>query len=93
MSLNMLREAEREGITDIVNTVHFQHPKMDGKNVGYVYLKNIMEDFQNTINKKKINIKMHLSAEVFYLPNLVEISSIPFVTFGNKKIVCIIRYI
>ena len=32
MSLNMLREAEYQGITDVVNTVHFQHPKMAQKN-------------------------------------------------------------
>ena len=32
-SLEMLKFAEKQGITDVVNTVHFQHPKMDGKNV------------------------------------------------------------
>ena len=27
-SLDMLRHAHKQGITEIVNTVHFQHPKM-----------------------------------------------------------------
>ena len=33
MSLNMLREAERQGITDVINTVHFQHPKVEGMDI------------------------------------------------------------
>ena len=34
------------------------------------------KNFQFTIriNKHKLNIKIHLSAEVFYLPNLTDIS-------------------
>ena len=31
-SIEMLKFASNQGITDVVNTVHFQHPKMDGKN-------------------------------------------------------------
>ena len=84
-SISMIRHAEAQGITDIVQTVHFQHPKMDGKNVDYKYLTNKLNDFQSIINKQKININMHLSAEVFYLPNLVEISSNPLVTIGSKR--------
>ena len=29
MTLSMLKHAENQGITDVVNTVHFQHPKMN----------------------------------------------------------------
>ena len=29
MSLNMLNHAYEQGITDVVNTVHYQHPKME----------------------------------------------------------------
>jgi len=32
-----------------------------------------------------LNIKLHLSAEVFYLPNLKDIMHNPLVTLGNKK--------
>ena len=31
MSLSMLNTALNQGITDVVNTVHFQHPKVEGK--------------------------------------------------------------
>ena len=34
-SLDMLRHASSQGITEVVQTVHFQHPKMEGKNVDY----------------------------------------------------------
>ena len=84
-SIEMLKCAEKQGITDVVNTVHFQHPKMDNKNVEYDYLKNEVAKLQDIVNKEKINIKIHLSAEVFYLPNLVEISSNPLVTLGKGK--------
>ena len=32
-SIDMLKTAAKQGITDIINTVHFQHPKMQNKNV------------------------------------------------------------
>ena len=35
-SIDMLKTAEKQGITDIINTVHFQHPKIDNKNVDYL---------------------------------------------------------
>ena len=38
MTLDMFRSAELQGITDVVNTVHFQHPKMENKNVEYDFL-------------------------------------------------------
>ena len=34
-SMAMIRHASYQGITDIVQTIHFQHPKMDNKNVDY----------------------------------------------------------
>ena len=84
-SMSMLRYASKQGISDIVQTVHFQHPKMEGKNVDYDFLKRKIDKIQDLINKENLNIKMHLSAEVFYLPNILEISSNPLVTMGNKK--------
>ena len=39
MSLNMLKEAQSQGITDIVNTVHYQHPKMNKKNTSYNFVR------------------------------------------------------
>ena len=84
-SISMVKEAANQGITDIIQTVHFQHPKMDKKNTSYNYLKSKIDEFQNEIDKLKIDVKIHLSAEVFYLPNLVEISSNPLLTVGRGK--------
>ncbi len=84
-SRDMLRYASVQGITEIVQTVHFQHPKMEGKNVEYSYLKGELKKTQDYINKNNLNIKMHLSAEVFYLPNLLDISDNPLLTIGNGK--------
>ena len=85
VSIEMVQEAARQGITDIVNTVHFQHPKMENKNTDYTYLNNKLKELQLEIDNRKLNIKLHLSAEVFYLPNLLEISNNPIVTIGKKK--------
>ncbi len=84
-SMSMLRYASNQGITDIVQTVHFQHPKMEGRNVDFNYLKNQIKILQSNIDKNELSINMHLSAEVFYLPNLIEISKNPLVTIGNQK--------
>ena len=84
-SMDMVKEAANQGITDIVQTVHFQHPKMDGKNTSYDFLNSRLGDLQKEINKASLNVKLHLSAEVFYLPNLIEILDNPLVTIGNRK--------
>ena len=85
VSLDMLRTASKQGITEVVQTVHFQHPKMEGKNTDHDYLTKKVNVLQNLINKENLNINIHLSAEVFYLPNLVEISDNLITTIGNKK--------
>ena len=33
MSLDMLRQAVDQGITDVVNTVHYQHPKVETQDI------------------------------------------------------------
>ena len=84
-SIDMLKTAAKQGITDIINTVHFQHPKMQNKNVEYEYLKSKVSELQLILDREKIKIIIHLSAEVFYLPNLLEISTNPLTTIGNGK--------
>ena len=54
MSLNMLREAEHQGITDVVNTVHFQHPKMDQKTHHMILLLVKLVNFNLYLIKKKL---------------------------------------
>jgi len=92
MSLDMLREAERQGITDVVNTVHFQHPKMEGKNVDYDFINYELESLQNKLNEEGISIKFHLGAEVFFLHNLLDIKSNTLVGFGHGKYMLIEFY-
>ena len=43
-SISMLQSAQDQGIKEVVQTVHFQHPKMFDKNVDYAYLKKIVDD-------------------------------------------------
>ena len=47
MTLDMFRAAKLQGITDVVNTVHFQHPKMENKNVEYDFIKNEIKSCEN----------------------------------------------
>jgi protein-tyrosine phosphatase len=84
-SLEMLRYASKQGITKVVNTVHFQHPKMDGRNVNSDYLIKQLNILQNITYDSGIDIELYLTAEVFYLPNLVEISSNPILTIGSGR--------
>ena len=84
-SLDMLDCAYKQGIKKVINTVHYQHPKMDDKNVSTNYLMGQLDILQKSVDEKNIDIKLYLTAEVFYLPNLVEISSNPILTIGNGK--------
>ena len=85
MSLNMLREAEYQGITDVVNTVHFQHPKMAKKNTSYDFVISEINNLQSELDKQNINIKIHPASEVFFNFNLTKILDNPITTFGNSK--------
>ncbi|NQU67714.1 MAG: phosphotransferase [Candidatus Marinimicrobia bacterium] len=85
MSLSMLRSAAEQGITDIVNTVHFQHPKVDGKDISFEACQPVLNALQAESDKAGFGIKLHLGAEVFYLPNLLDITDNPLVTFGGGK--------
>ena len=82
-TLKMLKTASDQGITDIICTVHYQHPKLNGKTINY----DIVIDKINEVNKAMdgINLKLHPGSEVFFLPNLVEIKSDPITVFGNGK--------
>jgi len=89
MSIEMLKEAQKQGITDVVSTTHFQHPKMDGKNTDYSFINQKYLELRKVMDKNGIDIKIHLSAEVFYLPNLTKILNNPLVTIGNGKFMLI----
>ena len=85
MSLNMLKEAESQGITDIINTVHFQHPKMEGKNTSYDFVIDEINKLQEIANENNINVKIHPGSEVFFQFNLTEILDNPITVIGNGK--------
>ena len=85
VSMNMIRTASEQGITDIVNTVHFQHPKMDMIPVAMDDIMLRIEALQKEISSAGLNVKLHIGAEVFFLPNLLELKENPLCTFGNGK--------
>ncbi len=85
MSLAMLKHAADQGITDVVNTVHFQTARLDGITFEYKLVKSKIEELQNELDKEEIPIKLHMGAEVFYLPNLMELKDNPLLTFDHGK--------
>ncbi len=85
MSIEMLTEARAQGITDVVNTVHFQHPKFEGKEISFKLIRNKISMLENELKKRRIPIKIHIGAEVFYLPNLLSLKDEPLATFGHGK--------
>ena len=85
ISLKMLKEASMQGITDVVNTVHYQHPKVEGKDISFKRITKEINDLQLKLNKLDIPIKLHSGSEVYFLPNLTDIISDPLVTLGNGK--------
>lgn len=85
ISLEMLRFAQSQGITEVVNTVHFQHPKMEKRLISYEIIKEKTDELQNLLNQNKIDIKLHFGSEVYFLPNLMTIKNNPLTTFGNGK--------
>ncbi|ODS30194.1 MAG: hypothetical protein SCARUB_04703, partial [Candidatus Scalindua rubra] len=85
MSLEMLRCAADQGITDVVNTVHFQTARLDGITFEYKLIKSKIDKLQNELDNEEIPIKLHIGAEVFYLPNLMELKDKPLLTFEHGK--------
>ena len=66
-SLTMIKCAAEQGIEDIVNTVHFQHPKVEGFNITYDSISNEVSKLQKILNHKKIPIKIHIAVSYTHL--------------------------
>ena len=62
MTLNMLREASKQGIATIVNTIHFQHPKMEGKNTDYQYVKDLRDKVLQEANNQNTKTTIYMFA-------------------------------
>ena len=85
ISLDMLRYAESQGITDVVNTVHYQHPKVEGKNISFDKINYQLEKLQRSLISNNIKIKLHCASEVFFMPNLLKIKEDPLASFIHGK--------
>ena len=85
MSLEMLIFAANQGITDVVNTVHYQHPKVETEDISEKRIRREVEHLQQHLDKNDIKIKLHIGAEVFFLPNLLKIKDDPLATFSHGK--------
>ena len=64
MPLDMLNHAFKQGITDVVNTVHYQHPKVEAKNINFFTIKKEIKLLQEELIKRDINIKLHCGSGV-----------------------------
>jgi len=89
VSLKMLKFAEEQGITDVVNTVHYKHPKMVGKDITFERVSKQIRKLQLVLNENNINIKLHFGAETFFNENLVELSNDKLATFLSGKYILI----
>ena len=87
--IEMLNCASDQGIEEVLTTVHYLHPMMDNKKGAY----DLIDDRFNSVKKKiienKINIKLHVGTEVFFMPNLIEYINKKYVTMGNGKYILI----
>ena len=87
MTLDMLKEARKQGIKKVVNTVHFQHPKMEGKSTDYNYISDIRDRVLARAKEEDLDIEIEIASEVYYHPNLCNIIDNPITTFNNYMLV------
>ena len=85
ISLKMLKYAAEQGITDVVNTVHYQHPKVETEDISFERIKKEVNILQSELDNNDIPITLHCGAEVFFLPNLIKIKDDPLATFLHGR--------
>ncbi len=85
MTINMLREAEKQGITDIVNTTHYKHPKMSNKKTNYKNIQVEIGKLQTIIEEQSISIKLHFGTEILFHNDLIKLKNDNLATFHNGK--------
>ena len=66
MSLEMMKHAAEQGITDVVNTVHYQHPKVVTENISYQRIQNELKNFQLELDRNNISINYMLVQRYFF---------------------------
>ena len=66
MSINMLRKAYHDDIKCVVNTVHYDHPKMIDLNPNFDIISEKIKEIQKKLVKENISIEILSSAEVYF---------------------------
>ena len=85
MTLDMLKDANDQGITEIVNTVHYQHPLFTDIDYSKSRFEKIIKLLKLELKELGLLIKIHLASEVFYNKNLLKLIDKPLTTIGNGK--------
>ena len=85
MSINMLKHAYDQGVTEVVNTVHYQHPLFFHIDHSLERFEKIKKSLKSKLDDFEIPIKIHLGSEVFYHENLLKIRNEPLTTIGRGK--------
>ena len=68
-TFDMIREAEKNGITEIIATSHYVKDKYD---LNKENRKLIIDLINQKLEEKQINVKIHVGAEIFIYPEMVE---------------------
>jgi Capsular polysaccharide biosynthesis protein len=85
MSIEMLVHAANQGITDVVNTVHYKHPKVDGHGISFKKIESKIKKLQAEVNRIGIPIRLHIGSEVFYSADILNLIDDPLATMGNNN--------
>ena len=72
MSINMMKHAFKQGVTEVVNTTHFQHPLFLDIDHSIERIESIKTALQKKLYENDIFIKIHLGYEVYYFENLIK---------------------
>ncbi|MBB1548608.1 MAG: hypothetical protein HG450_001180 [Clostridiales bacterium] len=68
-TFDMIREAEKNGITEIIATSHYVKDKYD---LNKENRKIIIDLINQKLEEKQINVKIHVGAEILIYPEMVE---------------------
>ena len=89
IALSMAKTAEKQGIKKIINTVHFNHPKMIGKKINFEIVDKAVKKFQQELINNNINIEIDFASEVFFTNDLLDVVKEKIATFGNGKYILV----
>lgn len=85
MSIDMIKDAHMQGITEIVNTTHHMHPIIDNSSIGYKDIMLKYSELKKKLDEHEIDVKIHKGSEIYFHEKLDEIEINDLTTFGNGK--------